>query len=90
MTLDGKLITTPATNVVSDSIIEVDEKIIPALPNIRLWRYHKPGGLLTTHSDPQGRPIISDPLPADFPKVISVGRLDINSEGLMLLTNSGD
>ena len=90
VTLDGKLITTPATNVVSDSIIEVDGKIIPALPDIRLWRYHKPCGLLTTHSDPQGRPTIFDSLPADLPKVISVGRLDINSEGLMLLTNSGD
>ena len=90
VTLDGKLITTPAINVVSDSIIEVDGKIIPTLPDIRLWRYHKRCGLLTTHSDPQGRPTIFDSLPTDLPKVISVGRLDINSEGLMLLTNSGD
>jgi 23S rRNA pseudouridine2605 synthase len=54
-----------------------------------LWRYHKPDGLMTTHRDPQGRPTVFERLPADLPRVMSVGRLDLNSEGLLLLTNDG-
>src|SRR5690606_27669148 len=56
----------------------------------RVWRYHKPVGLLTTHKDPAGRPTVFDALPPGLPRVISVGRLDINSEGLLLLTNDGE
>ena len=56
----------------------------------RVWRYHKPAGLLTSHNDPAGRPTVFDALPSGLPRVISVGRLDMNTEGLLLLTNDGE
>jgi len=68
----------------------VDGKLIPDVTEPRLWRYHKPCGLLTTHRDPQGRKTVFEVLPAELPRTISIGRLDINSEGLLLLTNNGD
>jgi 23S rRNA pseudouridine2605 synthase len=89
VTLDGDLVTTPATFVTADSTIAVDGVAIAVRPATRLWRYHKKRGLIATHRDPQGRPTIFDALPASLPRVISVGRLDIDSEGLMLLTNDG-
>ena len=55
----------------------------------KLWRYHKPEGLVTTHKDPEGRPTVFERLPEHLPRVVSVGRLDLNSEGLLLLTNDG-
>lgn len=87
--VDGKVLTTPAVLVTAESRIEVDGRPVGAPAATRLWRYHKPRGLVTTHRDPQGRPTIFAALPPGLPRVISVGRLDINSEGLILLTNDG-
>ena len=87
--LDGKLILNPATTVNNNNRIQVHGKPLPELSQTRLWRYHKPTGLITTHSDPKGRPTVFDNLPKKIPRVLSVGRLDLNSEGLMLLTNDG-
>ena len=67
----------------------VDGKPLPDAEPPRLWRYHKPKGLVTTHADPQGRPTVFDALPEHLPRVVSVGRLDFNTEGLLLLTNDG-
>jgi len=88
--LNGKNVESPAVNVFEHDAVEVDGKIIPHKPHLRIWLYHKPPGLITTYNDPQGRPTIFDNLPKHLPKVISVGRLDLQSEGLLILTNSGD
>jgi 23S rRNA pseudouridine2605 synthase len=88
--VDGKPITSPALNVSPDAIVLVDGKPIPSLLPTRLWRYHKPQGLVTSHRDPEGRPTVFANLPPSLPRVVSVGRLDINSEGLLLLTNDGE
>ena len=88
--VDGKLIISPAITVNEQNIIEVDGKPLPKIQQTRLWRYHKPAGLLTTHCDPEGRPTVFENLPLDMGHVISVGRLDLNSEGLLLLTNDGE
>lgn len=87
--VDGKVLTSPALRVRADALIAIDGKPIATAEPPRLWRYHKPAGLLTTHRDPQGRPTIFQALPRDLPRVVSVGRLDLNSEGLLLLTNDG-
>lgn len=87
--VDGRTLTTPAVLVTAASAITVDGQPVGEAPPPRLWRYHKPRGLITTHRDPQGRKTIFDALPADMPRVISVGRLDVESEGLLLLTNDG-
>jgi len=88
--VDGKVLDTPAVNVTGKSTITVDGNPLPAAEPTRLWRYHKPAGLVTTTRDPQGRPTVFEKLPADMPRVVSVGRLDLNSEGLLLLTNDGE
>ncbi len=88
--LDGKVLKSAAIAVPETARITVDGKPLPAREPARLWRYHKPRGLVTTHRDPQGRETIFQKLPADLPRVISVGRLDLNSEGLLLLTNDGE
>ncbi len=88
--VNGKTIDTPATLVTSDDVIVVDGKPLPMVEPPRLWRFHKPTGLVTTHKDPEGRPTVFDRLPKSMPRVISVGRLDLNSEGLLLLTNDGE
>jgi 23S rRNA pseudouridine2605 synthase len=88
--LDGKTLTSPAINVVPGQRILVDGKPLPRAARTRVFRFHKPRGLVTTARDPQGRPTVFDALPKDLPRVISIGRLDINSEGLLLLTNDGD
>lgn len=89
VTVDGKKLTTPAVVVLPTQDIQVDGKpLVPPDPP-RLWRYHKPAGLVTTSNDPQGRPTIFDRLPASLPRVLTIGRLDINTEGLLLLTNDG-
>lgn len=87
--VNGTLLSTPAFVVGAGDIILVDGQPLPERPTVRLWRYHKPSGLVTTHADPQGRPTVFERLPADLGRVISVGRLDLTSEGLLLLTNSG-
>ena len=90
ITVDGNLLTTPAFLVTGHEKITVDGKPIEEKEAPRLWRYHKPVGLLTTHNDPGGRPTVFEHLPSDLPRVISVGRLDMTSEGLLLLTNDGE
>lgn len=90
VTVDGNLLTTPAFLITGHEKITVDGKPIEEKQAPRLWRYHKPVGLLTTHNDPGGRPTVFEHLPSDLPRVISVGRLDMNSEGLLLLTNDGE
>jgi 23S rRNA pseudouridine2605 synthase len=87
--VDGSKLDSPACLVTEASRILVDGKPLPAAEATRLWRYHKPRGLMTTHRDPQGRPTIFEKLPTGLPRVISIGRLDFNSEGLLLLTNDG-
>jgi 23S rRNA pseudouridine2605 synthase len=88
--VNGSTIKSPALNVSDDVIVTVDGKPIPSLSPTRLWRYHKPAGLVTSHRDPEGRPTVFASLPPSLPRVVSVGRLDINSEGLLLLTNDGE
>jgi len=90
VSVDGKKLDTPATLVTEASLIMVDGKPLPTADRTRLWRYHKPAGLVTSHKDPQGRTTVFERLPDDMPRVISVGRLDLNSEGLLLLTNDGE
>ena len=88
--INGKLHTSPAHNVTADDEITVDGKALPKSEIPRLWRYYKPRGLIVSHRDEQGRESIFDTLPPDMPRVVSVGRLDLDSEGLILLTTSGD
>jgi 23S rRNA pseudouridine2605 synthase len=88
--LNGEKIASPALNVPADALITVDGKPIPTASPAKLWRYHKPAGLVTSHRDPEGRPTVFSRLPPSLPRAISVGRLDINSEGLLLLTNDGE
>ena len=87
--LNGQVLTSPAVNIGPNDIVTVDGAPIADREPPRLWRYHKPPGLLTTHKDPKGRATVFEQLPKDLPRVISVGRLDYNSEGLLLLTNDG-
>ncbi len=79
----------PATFVSAGDIVVVDGTVVDPPQRARLWRYHKPDGVMTTHKDPQGRPTVFEKMPAGMPRVVSVGRLDLNSEGLLLLTNDG-
>jgi len=90
VTVNGKLIETPAFNVEGTEQIRLDGEKIAIPEQTRLWLYYKPVGLVTTHSDTAGRPTVFENLPKELPRVISVGRLDLNSEGLLLLTNNGD
>ncbi len=89
VSVNGKILKTPAFEVTTKDKVVVDGKPLPATEPVRLWRYHKPKGLVTTHKDPQGRPTVFAELPPELPRVVSVGRLDFNSEGLLLLTNDG-
>ncbi len=90
ISVNGRVIDSPALNVSAADRIEVDGKSVGAPEPARLWRYHKPLGLVTTASDEKGRATIFDRLPGDLPRVMSIGRLDLNSEGLLLLTNDGE
>ncbi len=90
VSVNGKLLKTPAIEVSNQDKIIVDGRPLPAAEPPRLWRYHKPRGLVTTNADPQGRPTVFQKLPPDLPRVVSVGRLDLNTEGLLLLTNDGE
>jgi 23S rRNA pseudouridine2605 synthase len=87
--VNGEVIRSPARNVGAADSISVDGTPLPARERTRLFLYHKPRGLLTTHADPRGRPTIFQKLPQSLPRLISVGRLDFNTEGLLLLTNDG-
>ena len=90
VSVNGKTITSPALNVTDTDRIVVDGKPVAAPEPARLWLYHKPAGLVTSTSDEQGRETVFDALPPDMPRVMSVGRLDLTSEGLLLLTNDGE
>lgn len=87
--LNGKRLDTPAVTVTARDRIEVDGHLLGAPEPARLWRYYKPVGLVTTARDELGRPTVFDRLPSELPRVLSIGRLDLNSEGLLLLTNDG-
>ncbi|MBP6737606.1 MAG: rRNA pseudouridine synthase, partial [Rhodobacteraceae bacterium] len=90
VTVNGKTITSPALNVTDRDRITVSGEPLPAKEPARLWLYYKPEGLVTSASDEKGRDTVFDRLPEDMPQVMSVGRLDLNSEGLLLLTNDGE
>src|SRR3984957_16151032 len=86
--LNGKAVTHPATFVSPGDIVQVNGRVVDSPDRTRMWRYHKPEGLVTTHRDPEGRPTVFDKLRQQLPRVISVGRLDLTSEGLLLLTTT--
>ena len=88
--VDGRVLDTPAFAVMPHHRVAVDGQPLKEKEPPALWRYHKPAGLVTTNRDPQGRPTVFDRLPPDLPRVITVGRLDLTTEGLLLLTNDGD
>jgi 23S rRNA pseudouridine2605 synthase len=89
VTVNGRVINSPALDVTENDVVAVDGKNLPPRERTRLFMYHKPRGLMTTHADPEGRPTVFDNLPEGLPRLISVGRLDFNTEGLLLLTNDG-
>ncbi|HEY5794793.1 MAG TPA: pseudouridine synthase, partial [Bosea sp. (in: a-proteobacteria)] len=89
VSVNGKVLESPALDVGPDDVVLVDGELLPARERTRMWLYHKPRGLVTTNHDPEGRPTVFDALPEDLPRVLSIGRLDINTEGLLLLTNDG-
>ncbi|MEC9367181.1 MAG: pseudouridine synthase [Pseudomonadota bacterium] len=89
VSVNGRRLESPALVVGPQDVVTVDGKPLPSAERARLWRYHKPKGLVTTHRDPEGRATVFDSLTKDLPRVISVGRLDVNTEGLLLLTTHG-
>ncbi len=88
--INGEITDSPAVNVSEGDEIIVDGNPLPEAQETQLWLFHKPAGIITTRNDPQNRTTIFDILPENLPRVISVGRLDLNSEGLLLLTNNGE
>jgi 23S rRNA pseudouridine2605 synthase len=90
VSVNGKIISSPALDVGPRDRIAVDGEALPDAEPARLWRFHKPRGYVTTHNDPEGRPTVFDHLPPELPRVVSIGRLDFNTEGLLLLTNDGE
>jgi 23S rRNA pseudouridine2605 synthase len=89
VTVNGRVINSPALDITASDVVAVDGKPLPPRERTRLFLYHKPRGLMTTHADPEGRPTVFDNLPEGLPRLISIGRLDFNTEGLLLLTNDG-
>lgn len=90
VSVNGQVLKTPAVEIKPRDRVLVDGQPLPVAEPAQLWRYNKAKGLVTTHNDPQGRPTVFDNLPPGLPRVISVGRLDFNTEGLILLTNDGE
>lgn len=90
VSVNGVVVETPAFNVEGTEKIKIDGEKLPETEKTRVWIYHKPAGLVTSHKDEKGRQTVFDNLPVGMPRVISVGRLDLNSEGLLILTNSGE
>lgn len=89
VSVNGTVLDSPALDVKPTDIVLIDGEPLPARERTRLWLYHKPRGVVTTNFDPEGRPTVFDVLPEDLPRVLTIGRLDINTEGLLLLTNDG-
>ncbi len=89
VTVNGRVINSPALDVTVNDVVAIDGKPLPPRERTRLFLYHKPRGLMTTPADPEGRPTVFDNLPEGLPRLISIGRLDFNTEGLLLLTNDG-
>ena len=89
VSVNGKILETPACVVTESDKIVVDGKVLEGAEDTRLWLYHKPAGLVTTHKDEKGRDTVFDKMPPELPRVVSVGRLDLNTEGLLLVTNDG-
>src|SRR5690606_25487323 len=87
--VNGKVLSSPAFNISAGDKVEVDGAPLPEVERTRLFLFHKPAGVVTTTRDPEGRPTIFETLPKGLPRLVTVGRLDINTEGLMLLTNDG-
>ena len=87
--LNGRTVTHPATFVSAGDVVQINGRVVDKPDRTRVWRYHKPEGLVTTHRDPEGRPTVFEKLKHQLPRVVSVGRLDLTSEGLLLLTNDG-
>ncbi|RVD43483.1 MAG: pseudouridine synthase [Mesorhizobium sp.] len=87
--VNGKVLSSPAFNVMPDDIVHLDGMEIPKIERTRLFLFHKPAGVVTTNRDPEGRKTVFDVLPAELPRLMTIGRLDINTEGLLLLTNDG-
>lgn len=87
--VNGGVISSPALNITQKDKVLVDGKPMPEFSQTRLFLYHKPPGLVTSHKDERGRDTVFDKLPSHMPRVVSVGRLDLNTEGLLLLTNDG-
>jgi 23S rRNA pseudouridine2605 synthase len=89
VSVNGRVINSPALDITANDVVTVDGKPLPQRERTRLFMFHKPRGLMTTHADPEGRPTVFDNLPEGLPRLISIGRLDFNTEGLLLLTNDG-
>ena len=87
--VNGKALSSPAFNVMPGDVIHLDGMEIPPIERTRLFLFHKPAGVVTTNRDPEGRKTVFDVLPTDLPRLMTIGRLDINTEGLLLLTNDG-
>lgn len=87
--VNGVIIDTPAI-IITDQSIKVDDKLLATKKPTKMWVFHKPKGFITTNKDPKGRKTIFEILPKNLPRVITIGRLDINTEGLLLLTNDGE
>ncbi len=87
--VNGRVINSPALDITANDVVTIDGRPLPERERTRLFLFHKPRGLMTTHSDPEGRPTVFDNLPEGLPRLISIGRLDFNTEGLLLLTNDG-
>jgi 23S rRNA pseudouridine2605 synthase len=90
VSLNGKTLSSPAINVTDTDVVAIDGKPLPHKQQSRLWRYHKPPGLVVSHRDPEGRPTVFEAVAKELPRVVSIGRLDLNTEGLLLLTNDGE